>query len=573
MASFTSRHRGETRARPGTDAVPWLRRLVFLAPLAFVTAAAGLQLAQYFHLVPWDYLRNDSLFELQAWLTGESLWGRLHHNDAASHIQSLLLALDVYVGPYALWSRSFAVVASATGFTMLGVGLVRTIGWERGVVLLAVLVGFWLAPANDQQKFSYLWRTVEIGCHLLCLGAASLVVASWSRGRSTSRGVALLLAVLFVFSHAHKAFGYLLVIVLLGALLLPTRREKGIYAGLGIGYLIYGFALEGSLALLIPSGSGESTSLALVWGYARGTAALVSAPIGDALSGLLSEGPVRVARATGVALVGGVAGAAAWRVWTLREGGAVLSLVVLVVNLGLVAATVLGRYGTFGMEIASVPRYWSDALLACFGAVVFLGARASAPVFWASAAPLLGLALLQAVLGFSNIPGLARSVQLTESLLFAHVIHPDRGWTLGSFDARHVRAFDDVKAVAVTEGVGVLGLPAFRRRDELEPPAFDGLPACPGRLDVVRSPRVGSVGLTFVSGAGEERAWEFAVLWKDGRLMGFGHELELEGRRIVTVIAPSEAREGRLLLYGTGPGGTPEPRCRVRLAPSRGRGP
>jgi len=532
------------------------------AALILVSGAGIAQLALYFHLVPWDYLRDDSLYELRDWVRGEPFPERLRHNASPSPIQSLLLALDVYLGPYPYWSRGFAVAGVAAGLATFGTVLARLVSREHALLVLAVFVGFWFSASNEQQKFTYVWRTVEAACHLLCLGIGAAVIGRWSRREALSGATLVLLGLLFLFSHVHKAFGYFLGLTLLGAAVLPARRERLVYLGVGLGYLFHGALLmpflggldSGSTRVALPS-----PSEALDYGLAF--AALVTAPIRDALAHLAPDPAVLAAStAAGLAVVW-AAGTGAWRSLSKRDWTCVLAVFVTGVNLGLAGMTVLGRFPAYGGDVARASRYWSDALLVLLGALVLLAARAPRRVFWPVAALCLALGASETLRGFGRIPGLARSIAIGESMQFAHVLHPGAGWTVPQFSARHARAFRAVRPVVVAHGVGALGMEAFEERDELPAPGPARLATCEGRLAFWRAPEVGALAVRFAFDPGRHLGVRFGAVWDAGELVGFGRALEAEGEGFLAVFAPSDVAPGSLVLYGAAASGDPLPLC------------
>lgn len=513
---------------------------------ALIVISASARVVAYIGAGGAGQIAQDALIVVSGWVEGEPFAERVRHNVAPSHIQSALIALDIYLGPSPMWTAGFSYLGLTIAFAALFWSLRVFASTQRALAALLVLAMFWLSDANSPQYYGYYWRLAEVSGQMLCVAAGAILAVRWGRGRPLDAVALALIAAAFVFSHVHKGFGFLLGLLLVGLIAAGGRRERVAYGGLLVIYLIYAWFIEGGLARLFDqAGRGGAGGLDQFHEMVAALALLVTAPVRDSFA--WAPEPVS-AFARALALAGVVwAGLDALKRFLLTREAASGFVVFLMGGAGgLAFLSVVGRFPVMGYEVAAVPRFWSDGLLVLFAALFHATARAPALGFWPffTVAALAGTHLQAA----STTPTFFRAKYMHEAQAAQYAIAtanaPAQG--IGPLAPRHASALLTIIPLLEREAAAGFGAPGWLASDAVPP---DSLPPCPGRLRVTEDLR-SAFELVQLQYQADGPRPAFARVWPETEAKpAYGPAMTFGDRRLVSVYRPSEADGGLLVVY------------------------
>ena len=545
----------------------WIKRF-FSAALALMFVSGviiiAIRITEFYSAGGAGYIAADSLFELRDWVNGAPFAERLRHNLSPSHIQSLLLGLDVYAGPYPAWTVMFSYLSVCFAAAIFWRFIGRFSSALRASAIVIVFVGFWFSDPNAAQHLSYSWRLAEVASHLLAIALGALVIMRWNRGTWLDPATLGLLVLVFAFTHVHKGFGFFLVLPVIAALIAPDRRVMAAYAAIAAGYVVYGFAIEGVFwRMAAAAGGGGASGLSQLHEIIAATALLVTAPVRDAMPGFAGEAGSAAARALALAaIVLAGFGAAQALLVGRRDPGSAFTVYLMAATGGVAFLSILGRFEAYGYDVASIPRFWSDGLLIGFAALVYGAFRLSDRIFW----PVCGVLFLLAVkLQITSLdPTFHRALygHNAQAAQWA-IAFSGRGEAVGAFNVRAVRAIETTAPVLAEQGV--LGFGGLEAVSQQAPWSYEGLPECAGALSV--QPDRGGVYSVIrlnLETLDDGRANRMALV-KDGAVAAIGPVFDYFSTRRASAFTSVDPAGGVLVVFDHGDGRTRRALCARRI--------
>lgn len=416
-----------------------------------VSLGAAVYLLGYFLLKSGQpVITGDSIHELADWTRGEPFPARLYHNNVASWTQSLGLYLDVYVGPYAVWSRAMGYLFLVAFCCFLSVATRSNTTRSVMAAFIGVFVLFWFQSFNGAQAYWYLWRQVEVGAQLLTAGLFVFLILRLKTLSPLASTALLTLA--FVASSVH--IGYVMFFTGLVALIVLETRLKArlVFGGLLLLYTVYMFVFDGTFANLLSrflAGNDDTSSNTLE--LVQAMLGLASQFVEITLGPFLPDTIILVVRVLFLIVLGGL------MVWTAvravlskRPTPAIFLYVAGSSLLAIVLATV-GRFPDYGLGVMAVPRYFSYSLL-LFMACVWLGVVSLRPRWsYALLLPVCALGLVHVSGSHKTLTFAANGTVFARSADFTLFLTEDFGTPIMGVDARRQKALEQINPVLIQQ--------------------------------------------------------------------------------------------------------------------------
>jgi hypothetical protein len=325
----------------------------------------ALLIYSYFHRVSVPMpISNDSVFVYKDWLNGQDFWGRLRDTGVASWFSSLGLFLDIWLGPYPIWSYLIGYLLLGIFIGFLYVVSSHGFGVKLTLLFCAAFLLFWFSDFNHAQSYSYVWRIPEVGALLAALGSSVFII--YYLDRLSALSLYGLIFLTFVFSNNWT--GYVPFIALLAVLLLldQSSRRKFAYGAILAAYILYMFFLDGAFAFL-------AQELFKSNGPSVGIIEFIFAVFGlqtQSISGILtrhtSEVVLLASRVIFVVVFFWFCLHAVLEFFYKRDRAAAVFLFLVLSQLAIIVLAVAGRSGAYGMKVIDVPRYSSYSLVSLF---------------------------------------------------------------------------------------------------------------------------------------------------------------------------------------------------------------
>lgn len=533
--------------------IDWLKcnghNLFAATAILYCIALAAVVYGRHFELSPYEVLKGDALQELREWIAGASFAERLRHNDAQSPIQSLLLWLDIALGPFGWWSRTIAILSFATGAVMLGLSVQSLAGRTAAFSFWSFAATIWFADANAPQALTSSWRMVEVGGQWMAIGAGALLVRRLILLEKIDRTALALLLLIFAFSHVHKGFVIVFSVLSVVLLVSRTRENRFIASGLIVIYLVYGFLVEGVLSRTFFAAGNSDASFVLIPQYVFSTFDLATQSAVDLFA--IDSTPVARAAQVGLSII--MLFCSVFALYQIiRKDRKLDAVPLLLIGAGLIMAflSVVARYDQYGSNVANIPRFWSDGLFCLFGVLLFGLTRMSTKYIIISGVALVIGATFPLLENYSKAGARERYNLAYQNLLYAQMLNSNIDFSNTLLPRHHRSAFLEVAEYVEDNNVGYFGYRPFRRAllNNLPIPTTSFQCAGNGRLISDSQEPYQRWDLNFDQ---EEVApVDFAVVYIDGEIITFGLVRTLDRRRTaVDLFMPNTNIPKKVILF------------------------
>lgn len=428
-------------------------------------------------------LDGDPLYEFFDWTKGESLWRRLFHNGVASWPQSLGLMLDAYIGPYAYWSRLIAFGFLAA-FCFMFTSLTKSLSsWPVAIAFIGLFLLFWFQASNGAQAFWYTWRAIEATCQLVVVSCFAFLIYHQNNLKTGSFFILLLAA--FIASTVH--IGYVL---FLSGLLVATyaerdRNRKIAMLILLVVYVIYMFTLDGTFADLwkrFTATDGDKPRDLSGMGVA--VLGLSTQFAGDVSEKLVGESSKLVGHGVmSVAIVGTSLYALYKAIW-LQDRASMVFIYVVGASYGALILIVLGRFDRFGLDIISVPRYFSYSLVIFFILIWFMVAHLPKRTVAAPILLLLGLGLWLSPNTVEKLGFHIRSSHFAHSADYSIWLNQDYDEPVPGVPERRRNVIKQIMPILAAKKIPGFGDTLANRAAIFDPKPLETLPVCASGIGV-----------------------------------------------------------------------------------------
>lgn len=425
-------------------------------------------------------INGDSLYEFEDWTKGEPFWKRLFHNGVASWPQSLGLMLDVYIGPYAYWSRfiSFGLLAI---FCIMFFKLTRSVtSAPMAAALIGLFLLYWFQPSNGAQSYWYIWRSVEATSQLVTIGCFAYLIYHQDRLKRHSQYALILGA--FIASTVH--IGYIFFLAGLAVSIYAERRKRDqiILIAILAVYMVYMLTLDGTFSSLwnsfMSQGGDEPRDFV---GLGVATLGLATQFVAGVTGTTNAEGSLLLLRALYVALISAASVFAIYKTISRHDRTSMVFLYIVGASFGSLMLIVIGRFDQFGIEIKSVPRYFSYSLIITFAMFWFVTAHLHKRIL---IVPVIGFLLLGLWLSIGSIRSLGfviRSDHFTQSADFSLRLNPELDQPMQGMWERRRKVLQNIMPILIEHGVTGFGNNrAVEAALDFDPDTQPELPVCDG---------------------------------------------------------------------------------------------
>lgn len=336
-----------------------------------------------------SFISGDSLQEFYWWQNGKSGLEKIRHNGAAAWLQALTLWLDIYIGPYALWSYLAGYLLCLTLIPAFWVVCDRRISPAVFWFLIAVCLLIWVGDYNRPQVLDYHWRIVEVGCQIATLAGGMLAMHAILKHNHVLLGASLFGA--FIASHTHGGYAYFHILLVFLALQDTRPKARLGWIGAILVYAIYMYAIEGTYADLVArllSGDDGSSSLVDVVLAAIFLYSVIVVNLLEQIFGFANSPWLRLLFYVPLA---GLSAVAIYRFLLKKDPVAGSFLLFQATGFAFVLLAAIARFERYGFSLVDIPRYSSYSTLALI-AMLWYGASLARPLI--STVVLAGFAVL-----------------------------------------------------------------------------------------------------------------------------------------------------------------------------------
>jgi len=232
--------------------------ILILSVLVFISFHGHIS---YLNTIEFQSLSGDFIGSaFPRFLSDENLYNITHHNFSQNHIVMVLRLMDIYIGPYQIYSSIFVIFS--TIYFFYKIFTFNPIS-KHHLILFFMMIFLWSSHFNMQATMTYPFLRIEVASQLICIATLIGIQSFYQKKITTSNEnmyLFLTFFIIFIFSHVHKGFIFPFLCSLIFFLVSENRTIKIKSIILIFIYCIYIFYIDGFLLNFMNAASDRNIS-------------------------------------------------------------------------------------------------------------------------------------------------------------------------------------------------------------------------------------------------------------------------------------------------------------------------